>query len=191
MKQFFISLRSYFANGYLKNMFFNDSKGFMKLVFSNGEEKVDLLLKTYEQMRVGVEKKLNDNAKNVKVDINLPYDYNMHPVKESFMVNYAKLSGWTEKDGIIAFINLPKPNIKGEAWAVMALYDYNTNARKFYTLDYDGYKDEKLSKDFLNAKFILNEWKDNNQKVKVGNANNISEVMKLLEEQNNLKDKIK
>ena len=190
MRQFFISVRSYFANGYLKNMFFNESNNFVKLIFSKGNEKSKTLLKTYESFRSGVEKKLNDNAKNVKVDINLPYDYNMIPTQENFAVSYVKPASWSEKEGVVAVVNLPKPNISGEAWAVMALYNYKDDTRRFYTLDFDGYKQQDEAQDFLNAKFVVSQWKDVNEKVKIGKANNFAEVMTLLEEQNNLKDKI-
>lgn len=191
MRKFFISLRSYFANEYLKNMFLNDQKNFRKLIFSTGEDKVIKLKTAYEIMRTKVEKMLNENAKDKKVDITLPYDYNMKPVKESFLVSFARLASWEDKEGVIAFINLPKPLIKGEAWAVMAVYNYKQNTKSFYTLDYDGYKDENKDKDFLNAKFIVSEWVNEDSKVKIGSANNLAEVMGLLEEQNKLKDKSK
>ena len=155
MRKFFISLRSYFANEYLKNMFLLNQNEFKKLVFSLGEEKSLKLQSSYETMREKVEKMLNENAKDKKIDITLPYDYNIKTVKESFNVSFAKLASWGEKDGVVAFINLPKPLIKGEAWAVMAVYNYKNKSKNYYTLDYDGYKDESKAKDFLNAKFVV------------------------------------
>lgn len=191
MNKYFFSVKAYFANEYLKDLFFNNYKEFNEIVFARDENKTKKLFENYFMLREEMVKAVTEQKKkNPFSKVTYPYDCDMNTVEDNFSIKYLGLQCEEPQQGLVAFIGMPKPMIEGECWAILTHLDFITKSNSYYTLDFDGYVKDAKVKDFLHAKLKLSEWKSATEKNELLKTNNMHDVMSYLSELKNSQTKI-